>query len=122
MILSEDEDGDGVPMVLLKLLSNLQFFATPWTVAIRLLCPRDFPGKNSEVGCHFLPQGIFLTQGLNPRLLHWQAESSPPGKPHGWHSTFRKAEGLSTDLQREGVRDGVGAAGRGRTSASCRHC
>ena len=53
----------------------------------RLLCPWDFPGKNTGVGCHFLPQGIFLTQGLNPpllHLLHWQADSlplEPPGKP-----------------------------------------
>ena len=29
------------------------------------------------VGCHFLLQGIFLTQGLNPRLLHWQAGCLP---------------------------------------------
>ena len=29
----------------------------------RLLCPWDFPGKNIGVGCHFLLQGIFLTQG-----------------------------------------------------------
>ena len=36
----------------------------------RLLCPRDFPGKNTGVGCHFLLQGIFLTQGLNPSLLY----------------------------------------------------
>ena len=36
----------------------------------RLLCPWDFPGKNIGVGCHFLPQGIFPTQGLNPHLLH----------------------------------------------------
>ena len=35
----------------------------------------DSPGKNSGVGCHFLLQGIFLTQGLNLRLLHWQADS-----------------------------------------------
>ena len=27
------------------------------------LCPWDFPGKNTEVGCHFLLQGIFPTQG-----------------------------------------------------------
>ena len=27
-------------------------------------CPLDFPGKNTGVGCHFLLQGIFLTQGL----------------------------------------------------------
>ena len=25
----------------------------------RLLCPWDFPGKNTEVGCHFLFRGIF---------------------------------------------------------------
>ena len=37
---------------------------------IRLLCAWDFPGKNSGVGCHFLLQGIFLTQGSNPCLLH----------------------------------------------------
>ena len=41
----------------------------------RLLCSWDFPGKNTEVGCHFLLQGIFPTQGLNPYLLcllHWR--------------------------------------------------
>ena len=37
--------------------------------AISSLCPWDFPGKNTVVGCHFLLQGIFLTQELNPRLL-----------------------------------------------------
>ena len=35
----------------------------------RLLCPQDFPVKNTGVGCHFLLQGIFLTQRLNPCLL-----------------------------------------------------
>ena len=28
------------------------------------------PGKNTEVGCSALHQGIFPTQGLNPGLLH----------------------------------------------------
>ena len=37
---------------------------------IRLLCPWDFPGKDTGVGCHFLLQGIFPTQGSNPGLLH----------------------------------------------------
>ena len=36
----------------------------------RLLRPWDSPGKNTGVGCHFLLQGTFLTQGLNPGLLH----------------------------------------------------
>ena len=49
-----------------------------------LLCPKDAPGKNTGVGCHALLQGIFLTQGLNLRLLHllhWQAGSLPPAPP-----------------------------------------
>ena len=32
--------------------------------------PWDFPGKNTGVGCHFLLQEIFLTQGLNPGFPH----------------------------------------------------
>ena len=39
------------------------------------LLPWNFPGKNTGAGCHFLLQGIFLTQGSNPHrlcLLHWQ--------------------------------------------------
>ena len=35
----------------------------------RLLCPRDSPGKNTGVGCHFLLQEVFLTQGLNLSFL-----------------------------------------------------
>ena len=52
----------------------------------RLLCPWDFPGKNTRVGCHFLLQGIFPTQGSNLHplcLLNWQVGSlplEPPGK------------------------------------------
>ena len=34
------------------------------------------------MGCHFLLQGIFLTQGSNPCFLHWQANSLPPSH-HG---------------------------------------
>ena len=37
---------------------------------VRLLCPWDSLGKNNGVDCHALLQGIFLTQGLNPGLLH----------------------------------------------------
>ena len=44
------------------------------------LCPWDFQGKNTGVGCPFLLQGIFPTQGWNPsllHLLHWQTGSLP---------------------------------------------
>ena len=43
----------------------------------RLLCPWDFPGKNTGRGCHFPLQDIFPTQGWNPCLLYWQADSLP---------------------------------------------
>ena len=39
-----------------------------------------FPGKNTGVGCHFLLQGIFPTQGSNLHLLcllRWQVVSLP---------------------------------------------
>ena len=38
----------------------------------QLLCPWDFPGKNTGVDCHFLLQGIFLMQGSDPGLLHYR--------------------------------------------------
>ena len=36
------------------MLSRVQLFATPGTVAARLLCPWNFLSKNTRVGCHFL--------------------------------------------------------------------
>ena len=54
-----------------KSLSRAQLFATPWIVACtKLLRPWDFQGKSTGVGCHFLLQGIFPTQGSNPGLSH----------------------------------------------------
>ena len=38
---------------------------TPW-----LLCRWDSSGKNTKVSCHFLLQGIFLTQESNLGLQH----------------------------------------------------
>ena len=43
----------------------------------RLLCPWDFPVRNTGVGCHSLLQGIFPTQKSNPGLPAWQADSLP---------------------------------------------
>ena len=34
-----------------------------------LLCPWDSPGKSTPVGCRFLLQGIFPTQGLKLGVL-----------------------------------------------------
>ena len=42
-----------------------------------LLCPWDFPDKNTGMGCHSLLQRIFPIQGLNPMSLSWQVDSLP---------------------------------------------
>ena len=34
-------------------------------IAHRLLCPWNFPGRNTGTGCHFFLQGIFPTQNLH---------------------------------------------------------
>ena len=58
-------------------LSCVQLFANPWTVTHQALLSMGFPGKSTQVGCHFLLQGIFPTQGSSPHLLHWQVDSLP---------------------------------------------
>ena len=60
--------------------SCLDSFTTHGLWPAWLLCPLNSPGKNTAAVCHFLLQGIFLTQGSNPCLLcllHWQAGSLP---------------------------------------------
>ena len=50
----------------------------------RFFCPWDSPGKNNGVGCHFLLQGNFLSQGLSLcllSLLHWQRDYLPLVSP-----------------------------------------
>ena len=51
-----------------KSLSRVRFFTTPGLQPTRLLHPWDFLGKSTGMGCHFLLEGIFPTQGLNPGL------------------------------------------------------
>ena len=63
----------------------------------RLLCPRDSSGKNTGMGCHFLLQGIFLTQRSNQHLLAlllWLADSlplAPPEKPQQYYNHFSRS-------------------------------
>ena len=56
--------------MLVYLLSRVQLLQVRGLQPARLLCPWDFPGKNTGVGCHFLLQGIFPTQRSNTGLLH----------------------------------------------------
>ena len=55
-------------------------FATPWTVAHLAPLSMEFSSQDTQIDCHFLLQGIFLIQGMNPCLLYplqWQADSFP---------------------------------------------
>ena len=49
---------------------SVQRFATPSTVAHQAPLPLGFFRQYTGVGCHFGLDGNFLTQGLNPHLLH----------------------------------------------------
>ena len=63
-------------------LSRVWLFATPWTVAPRLLCPQGFLGKNIGEGCQFLFH--LLDPGITPVSPASQADSLPTelsGKP-----------------------------------------
>ena len=51
-------------------VSQLCLTLWPLTVAVRLLCPWNSPGKNTGVGSCLLLQGIFQIQGSNTGLLH----------------------------------------------------
>ena len=62
----------------------------------------DSPGKNTGEGCHSLLQGIFTTQGLNPRSPALQVDSlpsEPPGKPF----TLLPLSFVGVDWEREGL-------------------
>ena len=61
-------------------LSCIQLFATPWTVTGQAPLSLEFSRQYFGAGCHFLLQGIFLTQGSVLHvlcLLHWQTDSLP---------------------------------------------
>ena len=64
-----------------------ELFVTPWTVARQVPLSVRFSRQEYWSGLPFPSSGIFLAQGLNPRLLsvqHWQVGSLPlvpPGKP-----------------------------------------
>ena len=60
--------------------SHVRLFQPHELQPTRLLYPWNFPGKNPGVGCHFLLQGIFPTQGPNPSL-------ASPALPGGFFST-----------------------------------
>ena len=53
---------------------------TRWTIAWQVPHPWDFSGKNTALGCHFLPQGNLPSQGIepvSPGSPTWQVNSLP---------------------------------------------
>ena len=70
------------------MLSCVQLFATLWTPT-RLLCPCNFPGKNTGVRSHSLLQGNLPDPGIertlvfcNSCIVRWILYHQPPGKPN----------------------------------------
>ena len=53
-----------------NVVSGAQLFAFPWTVAHQAPMSMNDLGKNTGVGCNFLLQGIFWTQGSSSHFLY----------------------------------------------------
>ena len=74
----------GLLLISREVVSNS--VATPWAVAHHAPLSMGFSRQEYGVGCHFLLQGTFPSQGSNLCFLHWQVVSLPPshvGSP-GW--------------------------------------
>ena len=62
----------------------------------------DFLGRNTGVGCHFLLQEIFPTQGWIPCLmcfLHWQVDSLPSSNNTRESSTYEHHQMVNTEIR-----------------------
>ena len=77
--------------------SYIQLFATPWTVTHQAPLSMGFPSKNPGVGCLFLLQGIFLTQGSNLGLLHYRQSL--------FHLSHSESQDISQDILKHSHRD-----------------
>ena len=72
--------------------SSLNIWKFTGSRTVEAPLPWGFPGKNTGMGCHFLLQGIFLTQGLNSGLLHFRQmlyHLSHQGSPYCWSLAWR---------------------------------
>ena len=69
-------------------LSHVQFFATPWSVARQAPLSMEFPRQGYWSGMPFPTPGDLPDPGIKPIslcLLHWHVDSlplAPPGKPN----------------------------------------
>ena len=99
--LLERREGSSKPLVVVQSLSHVQYFVTPWTAARQAPLSVGFSRQEYWSGLPFPPPGVFLTQGLNLHLLHWQVDSLPPShlgsKPSVNGIYFYFSEGQPTD-------------------------
>ena len=90
-----------------------------------LLRPWGFPGKNTGVGCRFLLQGIFLTQGLNLGLPHCRQTlchlSHDIGQRVGGRGRWNELESRVDICTLSCVKQPVGSAVSHRQLSSGRH-
>ena len=59
----------------LSCFSHVRIFVTLRTVVLQAPLSMGFSRQECWSGLPCPPRGIFLTQGLNPHLLHWQVDS-----------------------------------------------
>ena len=67
-----------------KLLSRVQLFATPWTVAHQAPPSMEFSRQEYWSGLPFPSPGYLPNPGIEPRSPEFQADallSEPPGNP-----------------------------------------
>ena len=67
-----------------KLLSHVQLFVTPWTVAYQAPLSMEFSKQEYWSGLLFPPPGDLPNPGIEPESPALQADtllSEPPGKP-----------------------------------------
>ena len=64
-------------VVVFQSLSHAWLFASPWIGARETPLSVGFPRQGYWRRLPFASPGVFLARGLNPHLLHWQANSLP---------------------------------------------
>ena len=101
-------------------LIHVQLFATQGLEPPKLLCPWNFLGENTGVGCQSLLQGIFPAQESNLHLLsllHWEIARVQPQWIQGkskWVRSRRLRKDYLIRKERLGKNSVVGNLEEGR--------
>ena len=70
----------------IQLLSHVQLFVTPWPVVRQVLCPWDFPGRNTAAGCTSVACACKLKTIHHPpkQIGSRQPPKARAGRRTGW--------------------------------------